>query len=224
MDNDDRHEDQAHGSAAAWQPIPPARSHCGYWLKRAERGFAKNVGRLLNQCGILPSEWTALRTLYGPQWRSPMELGRLIGMSKGGASKLVSRLVKKGLMQKCQNDFDRRFRSIALTRQGREFVVRLAAVEKDTDREFFEPLGNNHKYRLKQCMARVLDARHLQRMDERMSARIQQHGILRLDPNAGARAAAQAQAEAEALWNYINRAGELAAYGTHEYSIHGSLR
>jgi hypothetical protein len=55
-----------------------------------------------------------------------------------------------------------------------------------------------------------------------MSARIQQHGILRVDSNAGARAVAQAQAGAEALWDYIKRAAEVGAYGAHEHSTHGS--
>jgi DNA-binding MarR family transcriptional regulator len=77
-----------------------------------------------------------------------VELGKAIGMSKGGASKLVSRLVKKGLVDKRKTESDRRFRSVGLTRQGRQFVVRLAPHEKAMDRRFFGPLGNTGRFRL----------------------------------------------------------------------------
>jgi DNA-binding MarR family transcriptional regulator len=228
MDNDDRQsddgqsddgqkvgrqKDRAGGSAVAWPANPPAPSHCGYWLRSAERGLSKALGRLLTQCGIIASEWVALRTMYGPQWRSPVELGCRIGMSKGGASKLITRLVKKGLFHKRQHEFDRRFRSIALTAQGRALVIRLAAVEKDIDREFFQPLGHRRTSRLKQWLAPLLDQRHLRRMRERISAWIQQHGILPVDPDAQARAGAQARAEADALWDQLKRLREAVAYG-----------
>jgi DNA-binding MarR family transcriptional regulator len=214
MDNDDRQQDLAGEPAVTWPAIQPAQSHCGYWLQSAERGLTKTLGRLLTQCGIIASEWAALRALYGPQWHSPVELGRGIGMSKGGASKLVTRLVKKGLIQKHQPKFDRRFRSIALTAQGRALVIRLAALEKDINREFFQPLGHQRTSRLRQWLASMRNERHLLRLRERISAWIQQHGILPVDPNAQARAAAQARAEADALWDQLKKMGEAAAYGS----------
>jgi DNA-binding MarR family transcriptional regulator len=211
--DEDRHESAIVEAAVVWQPIPPADSHSGYWLRNADRRLTKTLARLLAQVGIIASEWTALRTLYGPQWRSPMELGQMIGMSKGGASKLVTRLVKKGLIEKRRSKFDRRRRSVGLTRQGRDFVARLAAVVKDTDREFFQPLGNNRKFWLRQWMSRVLTHRHQRRMDDWMSQRMKQHGIARVDPQAVAKAAAQREADAEAFWQYCKQVGEAAAYG-----------
>lgn len=212
-ESEDRQEDVAGEPAVVWEPIQPASANASYCLQGAGRHFAKRLGRLLAQCGIIASEWTALRTLYGPQWRSPMELGHMIGMSKGGASKLVTRLVKKGLIEKRKSEFDRRFRSIGLTPHGRDFVARLAAEEKTADREFFRPLGNNRKFRLSAWMTRVLDGRHLHRMDEWMTTRMEQHGITRVDPDAGAKAAAEKQAKADALWDFFIRLGEAAASG-----------
>src|ERR1700754_2940538 len=147
------------------EPIRPARSHLNYWVRQTHQRFAKNFGQQLKEAGIIASEWAALRELYRPQRCSPVVLGQAIGMSMGGASKLVSRLVAKGLAVKDSNESDRRFRAVGLTQLGRELIVCLAQIETDTDREFFAPLGNSRRFRITQYMNRVLDSgrsRHLQ--------------------------------------------------------------
>ncbi len=207
MDLEERAVELIAVPAVVWEPIEPARSHLSYWLKHANRRFNQNFSRLLTECGIIASEWVALRELYGPQWRSPVALGQSIGMSKGGASKLVTRLVKKGLIEKRTADFDRRFRSIGLTAQGRDFVVRLASIEKRVDCQFFRRLGNTRSFRLTQWMKHVLDVGHQQRMDNWMSEQLEQHGIIRVDPDVLAKAAAEAKAKADELWSYFPASG-----------------
>lgn len=227
MDYDDNGPEYTSDDVAAtWKPIPLAESHCGYWVGRADRRLTKTLARLLFQCGIIASEWMALRVLYSPQWphrRATLELGEMIGMSKGGASKLVVRLIKKGLVEKRQEEFDRRYRAVRLTPEGRVFVARLAAVIKDTDREFFRPLGNKRKYRLRKWMTRVLNDGHLRRTNDWMSERMKQHGIARVDPDAGARAEAEREAKAEALWDYFKRCGEATAHGRPQPPMPASL-
>jgi len=196
-----------------WKPVEPPGSRCCHWVRNADRRFTKNWSRLLTKCGIIPSEWAALRQLYGPQWWSPVELGRVLGMSKGGASKLVSRLVKKGLVDKLTNDSDRRFRSVGLTQQGREFVVRMVPFEKGADREFYRPIGNTRRFRLTVWMKRMLAAGHLEHLHQWMSEQLGQPGVVRVDPGARARAEAEAQAKADAFWAYCKSVGEAAAYG-----------
>ena len=213
MDFEGDREEVTGRPAVTWEPVEPARARSNYWVKSADRRFAKGFARVLTECGIIASEWAALRELYGPQWRSPVELGKAIGMSKGGASKLVSRLVKKGLVDKRKSESDRRFRSVGLTRQGREFVVRLVPHEKAMDREFFGPLGNTGRFRLTGWMKRVLDSGHLERMNQWVSAQLQEHEFIRVDPDAGATAAAQSQARADAMWDFFKRTGKAIACG-----------
>jgi hypothetical protein len=142
---------------------------------------------------------------------SPVELGAAIGMSKGGASKLVSRLVAKGLAIKETLEFDRRFRSVGLTKQGRQLVVFLASIEKDADREFFGPLGNGRRFRLTEWMKRLLDNGRIQHMNRWVSMQLRQRQFPQIDPGARAKAAAKAQAEADELWEYCKRSAERAA-------------
>ena len=213
MDTERAEEIASEDSAPVWEPIATTASHLSYWVTRTERGFKKHFARVLAECGIIASEWAALRALYQPQRQSPMELGRVLDMSRGGASKLVTRLVKKGLVSKLTAKFDRRFRSIGLTRQGRDFVVRLATLEKEADREFSRPFGNGRRFLLIQWMTRATDTQHSQRMRQWVSGKLKQEGLTRVDPDAQAKAQAKAQAEADEFWDYIKRVGEAAAYG-----------
>lgn len=213
MDFEDDQEPMSDPPAVVWEPVQPARARCNYWVKHADRHFAKGFARLLAECGIIASEWAAMRELYGPQWWSPVELGKAIGMSKGGASKLVSRLVKKGLVNKRKAESDRRFRSVGLTRQGRELVTRLAPLDKAMDREFFGPLGSTGRFRLTTWMKRLLDPSRRERMNQWVARQLQEHEFIRVDPDARAKAEAEARAKADALWEHCKLVGEAVACG-----------
>ncbi len=191
--------------APVWEPIRPARSHLSYWVRRTDRRFSKSMDRFLSEVGIIASEWAALRELYRPGRLSPVGLGLAIGMSKGGASKLVSRLVAKGLVIKEPSEFDRRFRAVGLTKQGKALVVFMASIEKDADREFFSPLGNGRRFRLTEWMTRLLDARRIEQVTRWTAMQLKQRAFSRVEPEA------QVDADADALWEYCKRVAERAA-------------
>jgi len=187
------------------QPIRPARSHLNYWVRHTHQRFSKNFGRLLKEAGIIASEWAALRELYRPQRWSPVALGQAIGMSKGGASKLVSRLVAKGLAVKDSNESDRRFRAVGLTRLGRELIVFLASIEKDTDREFFAPLGNGRRFRLTQYMNRLLDSDRSRHLHQWVQTQLKKSDLQRFIRRAKAKPADGGRSKADELWEYCQR-------------------
>lgn len=194
-----------------WEPIKPRRTHLNAWVRDAHQRFAKNFGRLLKATGLIASEWAALRELYRPQRWSPVALGQTIGMSKGGASKLVNRLVKKGLAVKDSQESDRRFRSVGLTQRGRELVVFLAAIEKDTDREFFGPLGNCRRFRLTLYTQQLLDfTRHLPRWIE---GQLKRSEFQQFAPTVRATTAATGRTQADEFWAYCQSMLEANALG-----------
>jgi DNA-binding MarR family transcriptional regulator len=196
----------------AWEPIRPAPAHLNHWVRTTDRNFARNFNRILRKTGIIASEWAALRFFYKPLWSSPLEVAAAIGMTKGGASKLVSRLVKKGLVVKKVQYADRRFRSVGLTGKGRELVVFLASLEKDADREFSTPLGNNRRFRLTRYMKQLHGTHRSQHMHRWVSTQLQNSEFQRFAP-VRIKSASKAQAEADALWKYCESVGEAAAYG-----------
>jgi DNA-binding MarR family transcriptional regulator len=155
--------DPDEGRRKAWQPITQAQSLCSYWVNRAERHVSSSFTRKLQACGIIASEWAALRQLYGPQRMSPVEIARAIGMTKGGGSKLVDRLVKKGLAKKAVGEFDRRFRTVELTERAEELVRNLARFVDRVETDLFGIL--RRPYRLLRVLKRVVQTTPKERVD-----------------------------------------------------------
>jgi DNA-binding MarR family transcriptional regulator len=208
MDTEWADDERAGEPRVILEPIRPARSYLNYWVRQTHQRFAKNFGQLLKEAGIIASEWAALRELYRPQRWSPVALGQAIGMSKGGASKLVSRLVAKGLAVKDSNESDRRFRAVGLTQLGRELIVFLAQIETDTDREFFAPLGNGRRFRLMQYMNRVLDSGRSSHLQQWVLDQLKKSDLKRFTLKAKAIPADGGRAKADELWEYFQRVTE----------------
>jgi DNA-binding MarR family transcriptional regulator len=135
------------------EPITQAQSLCSYWLNRAERRVSSSFTHKLKACGLISSEWAAIRQLYGPMRMSPVDIARAIGMTKGGGSKLVDRLVNKGLARKTVSEFDRRFRPVELTERAEGLVRNLARFADQVECEIFDIL--RRPYRLLRVLKRV---------------------------------------------------------------------
>jgi DNA-binding MarR family transcriptional regulator len=147
-----------------WKRVTQTESLCSYWLKRADRHASGSFARHLKAYALLASEWAAIRQLYKPNRMSPVEIGQAIGMTKGGASKLVDRLVKMGYAIKRVGEFDRRFRTVELTERGQALVPRIARFVDNNDREIF---GNrNRRRRLLRALKRVARLGHTQEQKE----------------------------------------------------------
>jgi DNA-binding MarR family transcriptional regulator len=152
-----------------WRHIHSPQSHINYWLKLAETRFSAKFSRKLKQWGIIASEWSALRELYRPSPLSPLDVGRALGISKGGASKLIDRLVKRGLVVKTVSEFDRRRRAVSLTQYGRDIVPSLAYSEETTHARFFRRLRIKGRQRLMDTLQRTLGAEEKDYMDRWIS-------------------------------------------------------
>src|SRR5882724_6732828 len=119
-----------------WEPILEAQWLCSYWLKRADRRVSSTFARELKGSGLIASEWAALREMYGPGRTSSVGLAPALGMTKGGASKLIDRLVRKGLVTRRVGELDRRCRPVRLTYPARALVRYLAMLEEANDGDF----------------------------------------------------------------------------------------
>jgi DNA-binding MarR family transcriptional regulator len=152
-----------------WREIYSPQSHINYWLKLAETRFSAKLNRQLKRWNLIASEWTALRELYRPTPLSPLDVGRAIGMSKGGASKLIDRLVKKGLVTKKVSEFDRRHRAVQLTQYGWDIVPSLAYCEQTTHGRFFCLLRDKGRQGLMEALQQTLGAEDKDYMDQWIS-------------------------------------------------------
>jgi DNA-binding MarR family transcriptional regulator len=207
-------EDVDAWNGASWSQIEARESHVNHWVRRTQVCFSKNFGKILKEARLIASEWAVLRELYGPGRRSPVDLAQVMGMSKGGMSKLIDRLVNKGYVVKEVQELDRRFRGIWLTKQGRACVPSIAAKEKSADRAFFGPLRGGGRYSLTKSLKQILTVGRRAFMKEWVTL----HGALNLpqpDDESGNSDADSRWADAEALDNYCKQVAMAAALGQH---------
>jgi DNA-binding MarR family transcriptional regulator len=139
-----------------WDPITGAQWLCSYWLKRAHKRVSSSFARKLKAYDLIASEWAALREMYRPGRTSPVALATALGMTKGGASKLVDRLVRKGFARKEIGESDRRYRPVVLTGRGKNLVPDLAMCEEDIDRQYFPK--EKRRFYLTRALKRVVHA------------------------------------------------------------------
>ena len=86
--------------------------------------------RVLAPHGLTPSEYSilgALRRAGRPRQLRPSDLYQTVACTPGGLTKMIDRLVRRGLVQRIENVDDRRSAYIRLTAQGAELERRALA-------------------------------------------------------------------------------------------------
>lgn len=131
--------------------------HLGYWLRlvsnHVSHAFAAKVERL----GVTVAEWVVLRALLGKPGTNPSELAEAVGLSRGAVSKLVDRLVGKGLVRCAVDKADGRFHVLSLTAAGKRLVPVLAGLADENDREHFGHLSDTERAALRGVLERICD-------------------------------------------------------------------
>lgn len=130
----------------------PLEAHLGFWLRFVSNHVSSRFQQLLEAQGVTVTEWVALRTLADQEHTTHASLIRALGMTKGAASKVMSRLEEKGLAVRQARDGRAREQSLALTPQGHALVPRLAALADANDAHFFGHLSTTEREALSQSM------------------------------------------------------------------------
>lgn len=130
----------------------PLDAHLGFWLRFVSNHVSMRFGKLLEARGISVAEWVALRTLMDPPGCSHGTLIQVLGMTKGAASKLISRLEEKGLARRDAASEGGRSQLLVLTPQGRALVPQLAALADANDAHFFGHLDAAQRQALLDAM------------------------------------------------------------------------
>jgi DNA-binding MarR family transcriptional regulator len=142
--------------------VSDLKRHVGFWLRFVSNHVSQAFARKLQASGVTVAEWVVMREMFDDEETSPGVLATRIGMTRGGVSKLVDRLVGKGLIARTDRTDDRRFQSIALTAAGRRLIPRLATLADQNDEEFFGPLSARERDALLASMKKLVQAHGLQ--------------------------------------------------------------
>jgi DNA-binding MarR family transcriptional regulator len=147
---------------ASGPTVSALEKHVGFWLRFVSNHVSQTFARKLLASGVTVAEWVVMREMFDDEETSPGVLAERIGMTRGGVSKLVDRLVKKKLVTRRDRSDDRRFQSIALTAAGRRLIPPLAALADQNDAEFFHPLSSGERTALIATMKKLVEAHGLQ--------------------------------------------------------------
>ena len=142
--------------------VSELKKHVGFWLRFVSNHVSHAFARKLLLSGVTVAEWVVMREMFDEEEISPGVVAERIGMTRGGVSKLVDRLVGKELVTRQDRSDDRRFQSIALTAAGRRLLPRLAALADQNDEEFFHPLSARERAALVAAMKKLVKAHGLQ--------------------------------------------------------------
>jgi DNA-binding MarR family transcriptional regulator len=150
------------GSKTPNLSVSDLKKHVGFWLRFVSNHVSQAFARKLLDSGVTVAEWVVMREMFDDEETSPGVLAERIGMTRGGVSKLVDRLVSKKLVTRRERSDDRRFQSIALTAAGRRLIPQLATLADQNDEEFFHPLSPLERAALIATMKKLVQAHGLQ--------------------------------------------------------------
>lgn len=114
---------------------PDLKQHIGYWINRARTCIHLAFEKRLQRYDITVAQWCVLLTLLGRHAATVGELATYIDVDKASISRVVERLVQRGLVSHCKGK-DRRSGLVELTSEGLELAPRLLE-EADSNEEFF---------------------------------------------------------------------------------------
>jgi DNA-binding MarR family transcriptional regulator len=114
---------------------------------RAHSTMLRTITRDLEEAGLPPLPWydvlAALRDAPEGQLRQ-VELAERVMLSNSGLSRLLDRIMKKGLVERLACETDRRAFFVVLTDDGREMLDRMWPVyAKGIAADFLPALGSN---------------------------------------------------------------------------------
>ncbi len=140
-------------------------SHIGFWMRLISNNVSHTFARQLESSGVTVAEWVVLREMYGGDDRtSPSAVAELTGLSRGAVSKLIERLLRKGLVTRTEAIVDRRFQDIRLTTAAIGLVPKLAKLADENDRAFFGVLTKLERETLTGILKKMAGKHGLTRM------------------------------------------------------------
>jgi len=138
--------------------------HVGYWLRKLSNAVSASFAERLARHEVSVAQWVVLRALYDHEALALKEIVAQVEVDQGALSRMVDRLLARGLVQREVDAADRRAVAISLTRTGRTLVPKLAAEADRNDEAFFATLSAREREAFLKTIHALLAANA---MDER---------------------------------------------------------
>ena len=140
------------------------KSHIGYWLRVVSNAVSHSFAKKLAASDVTVAEWVILREMYsGDETTSPSVVADITGLTRGAVSKLIERLLQKGLVTRAEAAGDRRYQEIKLTALAKKLVPKLASIADENDESFFSVLTPWERSTLLTILAKMAASHQLNR-------------------------------------------------------------
>jgi DNA-binding MarR family transcriptional regulator len=106
--------------------IDPMKDHPGYLLRRASVVAMARLAERLKALHLSPTEATVLTVIEANPNARQSEIGRLLDIASANMAPLISRLAKRGLIDR--QPVDGRSHGLMLSRTGRALMARVASI------------------------------------------------------------------------------------------------
>lgn len=138
------------------------RSHLGYRMRVVSNAVSHSFARKLAASGVTVAEWVILREMFpGGGKTSPSAVAGLTGLTRGAVSKLIDRLLGKGLVTRVASSGDRRYQDIELTSKAVRLVPKLARLADENDESFFSVLTASERKSLMGTLVKLAEIHEL---------------------------------------------------------------
>jgi DNA-binding MarR family transcriptional regulator len=142
--------------------VSTLQSHIGFWMRLVSNNVSQAFAAKLEETGVTVAEWVVMREMYGEAGiTTPSQVAELTHLTRGAVSKLLERLLQKGLITRTESKEDRRYQDIQLTTAGRRLVPQLAALADQNDKEFFSSISASERAQLMKLLKKLAEARGL---------------------------------------------------------------
>lgn len=145
--------------ASGTVPAHPAPSDIGrslgMQLRRIVTQLVATIDRRVEPLGLTDAQWRPLLCLWHDSPASATDLARRCGLDTGGLTRLVDRLVAKGLCERERSELDRRVVYISLTEDGRTKAEQLPAMLAVVQREMLAGFSAEEEALLRALLARM---------------------------------------------------------------------
>lgn len=133
------------------------KSHLGFWMRLVSNNVSQAFARRLESMDVTVAEWVVMREMYaGDDTTSPGVVAELTGLTRGAVSKLISKLLEKGLVTRTEALEDRRYQDIQLTDAAIAIVPKLAKLADANDEEFFGVLSIKEREALSAVLGKLV--------------------------------------------------------------------
>lgn len=135
--------------------VSSLKSHIGYWMRLVSNNVSYSFARKVEGKGVTVAEWVILREMFTTGETSPSDIAHLTHLTRGAVSKLVERLLDKGLVSRKEAKADRRYQHITLTAKARQLIPELAKLADDNEEEFFVSLSKAERKTLSDLLQKI---------------------------------------------------------------------